>query len=108
MDVPLCQTTITLTLARFNPSALTGTWSSETTKYNHGTPVSITADVYYDILIHCQFWFAYAEGLISGTNNVHAGLRTRIFGGDYGDYDDDARLGFKYIETEGRWLYVPI
>lgn len=48
-----------------------------------------------------QLWIAKNEGLISDEANLHAGLRTRIFGNDYGDYDEDAKQNFQYIETEG-------
>ncbi|KAK5266272.1 hypothetical protein LTR99_008268 [Exophiala xenobiotica] len=71
-------------LDTWNPSSLAGAWASEQSNYNHGS----------------MFWIAHNEGLIAKGGNIHAGLRTRIFGNDYGDYAQDAKQNFQYIETE--------
>ncbi|BDD60423.1 hypothetical protein MPDQ_003730 [Monascus purpureus] len=71
-------------LDTWNPLSLAGEWASEQSDYNHGS----------------MLWIAKNEGLISDEANLHAGLRTRIFGNDYGDYDEDAKQNFQYIETE--------
>lgn len=47
-----------------------------------------------------MFWIASNEGLILNGSSVHAGLRTRLSGDDYGDYEDDERQGFLRIETD--------
>lgn len=47
-----------------------------------------------------MFWIASNEGLILNGSSVHAGLRTRLAGDDYADYDDDQRQGFLRIETD--------
>lgn len=47
-----------------------------------------------------MFWIASNEGLIVNSSSVHAGLRTRLSGDDFGDYHDDDRQGFLRIETD--------
>ncbi|KAK5946669.1 hypothetical protein PMZ80_000812 [Knufia obscura] len=47
-----------------------------------------------------MFWIASNEGLILNSSSVHAGLRTRLSGDDFGDYHDDDRQGFLRIETD--------
>jgi agmatinase len=47
-----------------------------------------------------MFWIASSEGLILNTSSVHAGLRTRLGGEDYGDYDVDDTQGFLRIESD--------
>lgn len=47
-----------------------------------------------------MFWVASNEGLILNGSSVHAGLRTRLSGDDFGDYEDDDRQGFLRIETD--------
>ncbi|KAK5245550.1 hypothetical protein LTS06_009017 [Exophiala xenobiotica] len=83
-------------LDTWNPSSLAGAWASEQSNYNHG---SMSAEKSAN-----QFWIAHNEGLIAKDGNIHAGLRTRIFGNDYGDYAEDAKQNFQYIETEGMFL----
>lgn len=46
------------------------------------------------------FWMASQEGLMSKNNNIHAGLRTRLSGTDYGDYSDDQKQGFARISCD--------
>lgn len=47
-----------------------------------------------------MFWLASNEGLIANGSSVHAGLRTRLSGNDWADYDDDDRQGFLRISTD--------
>ena len=47
-----------------------------------------------------MFWLASLEGLIRNSSSVHAGLRTRLSGLDFGDYEDDDAQGFLRIESD--------
>ncbi|KAH8893572.1 arginase [Thozetella sp. PMI_491] len=47
-----------------------------------------------------MFWMASSEGLIRNGSSVHGGLRSRLAGNDYGDYEDDSRQGFVRIEAD--------
>jgi agmatinase len=47
-----------------------------------------------------MFWIASNEGLIANSSSVHAGLRSRLSGDDYLDYDDDSRQGFLRIASD--------
>jgi agmatinase len=47
-----------------------------------------------------MFWIASNEGLIANGSSVHAGLRTRLSGNDWADYDDDDRQGFLRISAD--------
>ncbi|KAL2402884.1 Guanidinobutyrase [Exophiala dermatitidis] len=71
-------------LDTYDPKTLTGSWSSEVADLNHGT----------------MFFKAKEEGLLASEGNVHAGLRSRLAGTDYSDYEHDAHQSFLYIETE--------
>lgn len=44
---------------------------------------------------------ANEEGLIANGTSIHAGLRTRLFGKTFSDYDHDEKVGFVYIEADG-------
>ena len=44
---------------------------------------------------------AAREGLIANGTSVHAGLRSKLMGKKFDDYDNDERAGFVYIETDG-------
>lgn len=44
---------------------------------------------------------ANEEGLIANGTSIHAGLRTRLWGKDFSDYDHDEKVGFVYIEADG-------
>lgn len=44
---------------------------------------------------------ANAEGLIANGTSIHAGLRTRLWGKSFNDYDHDESVGFVYIEADG-------
>ncbi|KAI1485338.1 agmatinase [Biscogniauxia mediterranea] len=63
-------------LDTWHPAKYPSYWSSAQTQFTHGS----------------MFWLAGREGLLSNATaapSVHAGLRTRLSGGDWGDYDDD-------------------
>lgn len=48
-----------------------------------------------------MFYLAHMEGLfINSTKNVHAGLRTRLSGGDWEDYEDDTSMGWERISAD--------
>jgi agmatinase len=49
---------------------------------------------------------ASEEGLIANGTSIHAGLRTRLWGKSFSDYDHDENVGFVYIEADGNpWDY---
>ncbi|GLA18156.1 hypothetical protein AnigIFM62618_005311 [Aspergillus niger] len=50
-----------------------------------------------------MLWVATQEGLIANDSSIHAGLRCRLSGTDYKDYDADEALGFRYIEAFGSY-----
>jgi agmatinase len=47
-----------------------------------------------------MFWLASNEGLIANSSSVHAGLRSRLSGDDFSDYDDDTGQGFLRISSD--------
>ena len=65
------------------PSAWVGSGEGQS-DFNHGS----------------MFWVASNEGLILNGSSVHAGLRTRLSGDDFADYDDDDRQGFLRISAD--------
>lgn len=56
-------------------------WSSNTSEFTHGS----------------MLWLAHQHGLISQENNMHVGLRTRISGNGWDDFNEDNEVGFKRI-----------
>lgn len=66
------------------PSAWIDSGEASQSDFNHGS----------------MFWIASNEGLILNGSSVHAGLRTRLSGDDFGDYEDDDRQGFLRIESD--------
>ncbi|KIW98660.1 agmatinase [Cladophialophora bantiana CBS 173.52] len=73
-------------LDTWHPGAYPSKWASTPTQadFTHGT----------------MFWLASQEGLINNGSSVHAGLRTRLLGDDFHDYEDDERQGFLRIESD--------
>ncbi|KAI5863079.1 Arginase/deacetylase [Durotheca rogersii] len=87
-------------LDTWHPNKYPSHWASEQASFNHGS----------------MFWLAGREGLIvggtgpnatrgSGTKedtrpSVHAGLRTRLSGSDFGDYEDDTAQNWVRIEAD--------
>jgi agmatinase len=47
-----------------------------------------------------MFWLAAQEGLIANGSAVHAGLRPRLSGEDWGDLEDDTMQGWKRISCD--------
>lgn len=68
------------------PNKYPSTWETEpgSNHFTHGT----------------MFWMAHQEGLLSNDTCVHAGLRTRLSGKDWGDYEEDAKQGFARIASD--------
>jgi len=71
-------------LDTWHPKKYPSAWESEQADFNHGS----------------MFWIASNEGLIVNGSSAHAGIRTRLSGDDFGDYDDDDRQGFLRIEAD--------
>ncbi|RDW59583.1 arginase [Coleophoma cylindrospora] len=71
-------------LDTWHPAKYPSPWPSEQSEFNHGS----------------MFWKASNEGLIMNGSSVHAGLRTRLSGNDFGDYEDDERQGFLRISAD--------
>lgn len=70
-------------LDTWDPAKYPDTWGSLQSHFNHGS----------------MFWLASKEGLITNGSSVHAGLRTRLTGNSWDDYDDDDRQGFLRISA---------
>ncbi|KAL7274874.1 hypothetical protein RUND412_002207 [Rhizina undulata] len=79
-------------LDTWHPTKYPSAWLSPQSNFNHGS----------------MFHLASTEGLIlnttgnsaSSSKNVHAGLRTRLSGTDFGDYDDDTSMGWTRISSD--------
>ncbi|VEU21752.1 DEKNAAC102306 [Brettanomyces naardenensis] len=69
------------------PSKYPSFWSSDQSKFTHGS----------------MLWMAKEEGLLSDDYNVHVGIRTRISGADWGDYDDDDDQGWLRFSADDVW-----
>lgn len=70
-------------LDTWSPGAYPTQWTSTTTDFTHGT----------------MFHLAAQSGYISNGTSVHAGLRTRLTGNGFDDYEHDEEVGFKIIEA---------
>ncbi|THY53621.1 Arginase/deacetylase [Aureobasidium pullulans] len=64
-------------------------WFSDQSNYNHAS----------------VFWNAAREGLLANGSCIHAGLRTRLTGTSFQDYENDVQQGFMQIEVDDidRW-----
>lgn len=71
-------------LDTWHPAKYPSPWPSKQAEFNHGS----------------MFWIASNEGLILNGSSVHAGLRTRLSGDDWADYEDDERQGFLRINAD--------
>ncbi|CAG7936200.1 unnamed protein product [Penicillium olsonii] len=73
-------------LDTWHPGKYPSAWAGSPTQadFNHGS----------------MFWTARNEGLIANSSSVHAGLRTRLSGHDYVDYEEDEKQGFLRIEAD--------
>lgn len=75
-------------LDTWHPAKYPSQWATEQSHFNHGS----------------MFWIAGQEGLLSNASSaapsVHAGLRTRLSGDGFGDYDDDDRQGWVRLSAD--------
>ncbi|CZR66872.1 related to agmatinase [Phialocephala subalpina] len=71
-------------LDTWHPAKYPSPWPSKQAEFNHGS----------------MFWIASNEGLILNGSSVHAGLRTRLSGADWADYEDDTNQGFLRISSD--------
>ncbi|KAL2106441.1 hypothetical protein VUR80DRAFT_6707 [Thermomyces stellatus] len=72
-------------LDTWRPERYSSAWAS--TPFTHGS----------------MFWLANTEGLLSNDSSaasVHAGLRTRLSGDDFSDFEDDASQNWVRIEAD--------
>ncbi|TGJ87713.1 hypothetical protein E0Z10_g1015 [Xylaria hypoxylon] len=68
-------------LDTWHPAKYPSYWGTEQSNFNHGS----------------MFWLAGQEGLLSnasGAPSVHAGLRTRLSGTGFDDFEDDDKQGW--------------
>lgn len=63
-------------------------WHSDQSEFTHGS----------------MLWMAHEEKLISDSENLHVGIRTRLGGDDWEDYMEDDSQGFKRIDADEVWL----
>lgn len=75
-------------LDTWSPKGYPSYWSSEQSEFTHGS----------------MLWMARNEDLLSENSNVHIGIRTRLSGTDWNDFDDDAKQGWSIYSTEDAWL----
>lgn len=67
-----------------SPSFYDTFWRSKQSEFNHGS----------------VFWMAAQEGLILNGSSVHAGLRMKLSGSDWHDYEHDSEQGFFRIVSD--------
>ena len=97
-------------LDTWHPAKYPSAWPSEQAHFNHGsskfsfgtfTPLPTRLPGYRQANVldwrpanrGAVFWLAGQEGLLANSSakpSVHAGLRTRLSGDDYGDWEDDS------------------
>ena len=83
-DQPIAVLHFDAHLDTWHPTKYPSAWESAQSDFNHGS----------------MFWIASNEGLILNGSSVHGGLRTRLSGDDWDDYDDDDRQGFLRISSD--------
>lgn len=66
------------------PTKYPSFWHSDTSEFTHGS----------------MLWMAHNEGLLTEKHNIHAGLRTRLSGVSFEDYEEDEDVGFHRIEAD--------
>ena len=71
-------------LDTLHPHSYPAQWTSQQTDFTHGS----------------MFWKAGHEGLIVPGSSVHVGLRTRLTGDNWDDYDRDDTQGFLRLTTD--------
>lgn len=75
-------------LDTWSPKGYPNYWSSNQSDFTHGS----------------MLWMARNEKLISDDSNVHIGIRTRISGNDWSDFEDDSKQGWKRYSADDVWL----
>ncbi|MCJ1223372.1 hypothetical protein MMC12_000012 [Toensbergia leucococca] len=71
-------------LDTWHPAKYPSFWKSAQSDFTHGS----------------MFWIASNEGLIINGSSAHAGLRTRLAGDGWDDFEDDDRQGFLRISSD--------
>ncbi|KAK7754196.1 hypothetical protein SLS62_003773 [Diatrype stigma] len=74
-------------LDTWHPAKYPSAWASDQAHFNHGS----------------MFWIAGQEGLLANSTSqpsVHAGLRTRLSGETFGDYEDDTAQNWVRISAD--------
>ncbi|KAK3332454.1 arginase family-domain-containing protein [Cercophora scortea] len=74
-------------LDTWHPDKYPSAWPSDQAHFNHGS----------------MFWLAGNEGLLANASaapSVHAGLRTRLSGDDWDDFDDDTRQNWLRLSAD--------
>ena len=71
-------------LDTWHPAKYPSAWKSAQSDFTHGS----------------MFWIASNEGLILNGSSAHAGLRTRLSGDGWEDFEDDERQGFLRITAD--------
>ncbi|KAI9702612.1 MAG: hypothetical protein M1836_001092 [Candelina mexicana] len=71
-------------LDTWHPAKYPSAWSSEQSAFNHGS----------------MFWLAGQEGLIRNGSSVHGGLRTRLSGDGWDDFEADQEQGWMRIAAD--------
>lgn len=75
-------------LDTWSPDGYPSYWSSPQSEFTHGS----------------MLWMARNEGLLSDDSNVHIGIRTRISGTDWKDFEDDTSQGWKRYSADDVWI----
>lgn len=83
-DKPISVVHFDAHLDTWHPAKYHSPWESKQSEFNHGS----------------MFWIASNEGLIANGTSAHAGLRTRLGGDDWADFEDDERQGFLRITAD--------
>ncbi|XBW38738.1 hypothetical protein QEN19_004325 [Hanseniaspora menglaensis] len=66
------------------PDKFPSFWDSDIGDFNHGS----------------MLWMAKQENLLASNGNIHVGLRTRLSGKDFADYEEDTDVGFERIHAD--------
>ncbi|GMM30091.1 hypothetical protein DAMA08_028360 [Martiniozyma asiatica (nom. inval.)] len=74
-------------LDTWSPNGYPSFWSSNQSDFTHGS----------------MLWMARNEGLLTSTN-AHIGIRTRISGTDWSDFEDDTEQGWTRYSADDVWL----
>jgi agmatinase len=75
-------------LDTWSPTGYPSFWSSNQSEFTHGS----------------MLWMARNEELISDDANVHIGIRTRIAGTDWSDFNNDSEQGWIRYSADDIWI----